>query len=88
LRIGDVHIHDARGESRAHQRGGEIAHVQRNFKIGNVKPLSIRDHGRGNKNGIGGHCILPNAKILKKYFKSRALDFILEYNLGKKVANL
>ena len=40
------------------------------------------------KNGIGGHCILPNAKILKKYFKSRALDFILEYNLGKKVANL
>lgn len=31
------------------------------------------------KSGIGGHCILPNAKILKKYFKSRALDLILEY---------
>lgn len=31
------------------------------------------------KGGIKGHCILPNAKLLKKYFKSRALDLILEY---------
>jgi len=29
--------------------------------------------------GIGGHCIIPNAKILKKYFKSPVLDFILKY---------
>jgi 3-hydroxyisobutyrate dehydrogenase-like beta-hydroxyacid dehydrogenase len=29
--------------------------------------------------GIGGHCIIPNAEILKKYFKSKALDLILEY---------
>lgn len=31
------------------------------------------------ENGIKGHCILPNAKILKKYFKSKALDLILQY---------
>ncbi|MFH1181002.1 MAG: hypothetical protein V1705_01165 [bacterium] len=30
--------------------------------------------------GIKGHCVVANAKILKKYFKkSRALDFLLEY---------
>lgn len=28
---------------------------------------------------IGGHCILPNTKILKKQFKSLALDLILSY---------
>ena len=31
------------------------------------------------KHGIGGHCIIPNAKILKKYFKSRTIDLILKY---------
>jgi len=31
------------------------------------------------KGGITGHCIVSNAEILKKYFKSRALDLILEY---------
>jgi UDP-N-acetyl-D-mannosaminuronate dehydrogenase len=31
------------------------------------------------KGGITGHCIVPNAEILKKYFKSRAIDLILEY---------
>jgi len=31
------------------------------------------------KNGISGHCIIPNAKILNKYSKSRALDLILKY---------
>jgi UDP-N-acetyl-D-mannosaminuronate dehydrogenase len=35
------------------------------------------------KSGIGGHCIIPNAKILKKCFKSRALDLILEYQNRK-----
>jgi UDP-N-acetyl-D-mannosaminuronate dehydrogenase len=31
------------------------------------------------KKSIGGHCILLNAKILKKYYKSKALDLILKY---------
>jgi UDP-N-acetyl-D-mannosaminuronate dehydrogenase len=29
--------------------------------------------------GIGGHCVIPNAKILKKFIKSKALDLILQY---------
>jgi len=29
---------------------------------------------------IGGHCINPNARILKKNFKSKALDLILKYD--------
>lgn len=28
---------------------------------------------------IGGHCVVPNAEILKKYFKSEAIDLILKY---------
>ena len=36
------------------------------------------------KEGITGHCLIPNAKILKQYFKSRALDLILDYNPEKK----
>lgn len=28
---------------------------------------------------IGGHCVTPNAEILKKFFKSRALDLLLQY---------
>ena len=32
------------------------------------------------KAGIKGHCIASNAKILKKYFKSKALDLISEYS--------
>jgi len=31
------------------------------------------------KRGIGGHCLVPNTKILKKYFKSQALNLILKY---------
>ncbi len=31
------------------------------------------------KGPIGGHCVVPNAKILKKYFKSKAIDLILDY---------
>jgi len=30
-------------------------------------------------NKIGGHCIIPNAKLLKKNFRSKALDLILKY---------
>ena len=33
---------------------------------------------------IGGHCVVENSRILKKYFESRALDLILEYAPGKK----
>jgi len=29
--------------------------------------------------GIKGHCLIPNAEILKEYHKSKALDLILEY---------
>ena len=32
---------------------------------------------------IGGHCILPNTAILKKYFKSKALDLVLAYRPDK-----
>jgi len=28
---------------------------------------------------IGGHCIVPNAKVLNKYLKSQAIDLILKY---------
>ena len=28
---------------------------------------------------IGGHCVVSNAKILKKYYKSKAVDMILDY---------
>lgn len=35
------------------------------------------------KGGIGGHCICENAEILKKYFKSQALDLILKYQPNK-----
>ena len=31
------------------------------------------------ENKIGGHCIIPNAEILKQYLNSEALDLILKY---------
>jgi UDP-N-acetyl-D-mannosaminuronate dehydrogenase len=31
------------------------------------------------KGAIGGHCVVPNAKILDKFYKSKAIDLILEY---------
>ena len=36
------------------------------------------------KNGVGGHCIISNAKLLKKYHKSKALNLILNYESRKK----
>ena len=36
------------------------------------------------KKGITGHCICQNAEILKRYFKSNALDLILKYKPKKK----
>ena len=33
---------------------------------------------------ISGHCIIPNAKILEKYFKSQAIDLILRYEKKEK----
>ena len=32
---------------------------------------------------IGGHCVVPNAKIIKKYFKSKAIELILDYEPKK-----
>ena len=31
------------------------------------------------KNGIGGHCVVPNAKILNKYLNSKIINLILKY---------
>jgi len=36
--------------------------------------------------GITGHCVTQNAELLKKYFKSKALDLILEYKSKKKIS--
>lgn len=33
--------------------------------------------------GISGHCVCQNAEILKKYFKSQALDLLLKYKPRK-----
>jgi len=33
---------------------------------------------------IGGHCVVPNAKILKKVLQSKAFDLILGYDGGEK----
>ncbi len=43
-------------------------------KLNVVRPVLYPPKGK-----IGGHCVVSNTKILKKYFKSRALDLILEY---------
>ena len=39
-----------------------------------VRPVLYPPRG-----GIDGHCIIPNAEILKKCYKSKAFDLILEY---------
>lgn len=36
------------------------------------------------KNGITGHCICENAEILKKHFKSQAINLVLRYREKKK----
>jgi len=33
--------------------------------------------------GIGGHCVIPNAQILNKFFKSKAVDLVLSYKPKK-----
>ena len=38
------------------------------------------------KKVIGGHCICENTEILRKYFKSKFLDFILQYKAKKHVS--
>jgi hypothetical protein len=40
-----------------------------------VRPVLYPPEG-----GIGGHCVIPNAKILKRYHKILALDLILKYS--------
>ena len=39
-------------------------------------------------NGIGGHCIIPNVKILKKHYRSKVFNLVLQYSGGKTVENL
>lgn len=36
------------------------------------------------KEGITGHCVVSNTEILKKYFKSQAIDLVLKYKSKKK----
>lgn len=43
-------------------------------KINVVRPVLFVDN-----KPIGGHCVVPNAEILNKNFKSEALDLILKY---------
>lgn len=38
------------------------------------------------KGGIGGHCVIFNTQILKKYYKSDMLDFILKYRPAEKTS--
>lgn len=39
-----------------------------------IRPILFPPEG-----GIGGHCVIPNAKILKSKFKSKAIDLVLQY---------
>lgn len=39
-----------------------------------VRPVLYAPKGK-----IAGHCVVPNAKILKKFSKSKAIDLILDY---------
>lgn len=39
-----------------------------------VRPVLFAPEG-----AIGGHCVLPNVKILKRNYKSKVFDLILEY---------
>lgn len=48
------------------------------------KPNVIRPVLYAPKKEISGHCLIENTKILKKYFKSQALDLILKYKPKKK----
>jgi UDP-N-acetyl-D-mannosaminuronate dehydrogenase len=43
------------------------------------KPNVVRPVLYPPEGGIGGHCVIPNAKILKKNYPSKALDLILEH---------
>lgn len=48
------------------------------------RPNVIRPILTPPKEGIGGHCVIPNADILKKYFKSEGIDLVLKYKPKKK----
>lgn len=39
-----------------------------------IRPVLFVDN-----NPIGGHCVVPNAEILKKFVKSEAIDLVLKY---------
>jgi len=48
------------------------------------KPNVIRPVLFPPKSGITGHCVIPNAESLRKYYKSKAIDLILKYKPKKK----
>jgi hypothetical protein len=48
------------------------------------KPNVVRPVLYPPKDGIGGHCVVQNAEILRKYFKSQVLDLILKYKPKRK----
>jgi len=52
------------------------------------KPNVIRPVLYPPKGGIGGHCLVFNAKLLRKYFNSKALDLILKYSPRSKISLL
>lgn len=37
---------------------------------------------------VGGHCIVPNAKILNKFLSSEAIDLVLKYDGGEKSSHV
>ena len=45
------------------------------------KPNVVRPVLTPPSNGIGGHCVIQNAELLDKQFKSIALDLILKYRV-------
>ena len=51
------------------------------MKLG--KPNVVRPVLYPPQKGITGHCLISNAKILKRYFKNQALDLILKYKPKK-----
>lgn len=48
------------------------------------KPNVVRPVLYPPEDPIGGHCIVPNAKILNNYYESNALDLIFKYTKPKK----
>jgi len=68
-----------------------VTDFNKTYKIGYKKfgrPNVIRPILYPPERGISGHCVVPNAEILKKYFESPALDLILKYSPRSKTSLL